>query len=366
MPASQAAETDRLLVIGAEHPRTDIRRGVVDYFRFRDRKEMALNPAERALLENMAAKAGSDEIMSFVTLVQSVGPSCAEWGFELLRKLRLADLPDELHGEVLAALNPYQAPRVDPPLATVRHVLDALVKVPEIKIDHHGGGFERTVKLYPRAIYDFVLKRAARYETLGQKAPYQVVPHDILARFRLEGLSADADFDKICGFLWEKMMGKVPEHMRYVWRELFQGIVLDRVDFWLPKLTEAVKAATLLKQLRELMEVIHFDGSLIVFFFPDFTRAVLQRADDLEGIEGYESMRTTLYVVSGPRSRSGTNGELNKDKDYVEAEAVKAATTHAADSVLGPFYRWVVEVEQHEREQSRKRYQADMASLDEE
>jgi len=190
------------------------------------------------------------------------------------------------------------------------------------------------------------------------------VPHDILARFHLEGLSADADFDKICGFLWEKMMGKVPEHMRYVWRELFQGIVLDRVDFWLPKLTTAVKAATSLKQLRELMEVIHFDGSLIVFFFPDFTKTVLQRAEDMEGIEGYERMRTTLYVASGPRSRSGTNGEL--DKDYVEAEAVKAATAHAADSVLGPFYRWVVEVEQHTREQSRKLYQAEMASLDEE
>jgi len=57
--------------------------------------------------------------------------------------------------------------------------------------------------------------------------------------------------------------------MRYVWRELFQGIVLDRVDFWLPKTHRAVKAAASLKQLRELMEAIHFDGSLIVFFFPD-------------------------------------------------------------------------------------------------
>ena len=366
LPASQAAEAERLLAIAAEHPRTDIRRGVVDYFRFRDRKEMALSPAERALLEKMAAKAGADEIMSFVTFLQWVGPSCAEWGYELLGKLRLADLPDEFHGEVLAALNPYHARKVDPPLGTVRHVLDALVKVPEIKVDHHGGGYERIVKLYPRAIYDFVLQRAARYEKSGRKPRYQAVPHDILARFRLKGLSADADFDKICGFLWEKLMEKAPEHMRYVWRELFQGIVLDRVDFWLPKLTVAVKAATSLKQLRELMEVVHFDGSLIVFFFPDFTKTVLQKAEDLEGIEGYERIRTTLYVVSGPRGRSGTNGELNKDNDYVEAEAVKAATTYAADSVLGPFYRWVVEVEQHEREQNRKRYQADMASLDEE
>lgn len=366
LPASQAAEVERLLAIAAEHPRTDIRRGVVDYFRFRDRKEMALSPVERTLLEKMAAKAGSDEIISFVTLVQWVGPSCVEWGYELLRKLRLADLPDELHGEVLAALNPYHARQVDPPLKTVRHVLDALVKVPEIKVGHHGGGYERIVKLYPMAIYDFVIQRAARYEKLEKKTGYQAVPHDVLARFQLEGLSADADFDKICGFLWEKMMEKAPEHMRHVWRELFQGIVLDRVDFWLPKLTTAVKAVTSLKQLQELMEVIHFDGSLIVFYFPHFTKAVLHRAEELEGKEGYERMRATLYVVSGPRGRCFQNGELDAETDYVEAEAAKAATAHAADPVLGPFYRWVVEIEQHERDQNRKRYQAETALLDEE
>jgi len=302
--------------------------------------------------------------MSFVTLVQWVGPSCAQWGYELLRKLRLADLPDEVHGEVLAALNPYHARKVDPPIASVKHVLDALVKVPKIKVDHHGGGYGRIVQLYPRAIYDFILQRAARYEKLGRKGRYQAVPHDILARFQLAGLSAETDFDEICAFLWEQMMGKVPEHMCYVWRELFQGIVLDRVDFWLPKLTAEVKVATSLKQLQALMEVIHFDGSLIVFNFPNFTKTVLQRAEDLEGTEGYERVRSTLLVVSGPRIRSGTNGEL--DKDYVESEAAKAATTHAADSVLAPFYRWIVEVEQRQRDQNLKRYQADMASMDEE
>ena len=366
LPASQAEEAERLLAIASEHPRTDIRRGVVDYFRFRDRNAMALSPAERALLERLAAKAGSDEIMSLVRLVQWVGPSCAEWGYELLGKLRLADLPDELNGEVLAALNPYHPRQVDPPLATVRHVLNALVKVPKIKVDHHGGGYGRILKLYPRAIYDFVLQRATRYEKSGGLPRYQVVPRDILVRFELQGLSADADFDKICGFLWEKMMGKAPEHMRYIWRELFQGIVLDRVDFWLPKLTAAVNSATSLKQLREVMAVIHFDGSLIVFFFPDLTKAILQRAEDIEGVEGYERMRRTLYAVSGPLSRSGTNGELDKDDDYVEAEAIKAATTHAADSVLGPFYRWIIQVEQHARDQSRRLYQANMASQGEE
>ena len=366
LPASQAAEIERLLALGSEHPRTDIRSGVMDYFRFRDHKGMALNPAERTLLEGMALQAGPEETKSFVKLIQWVGPSCAEWGYGLLRKLRLADLPDGFHGEVLAALNPFYARMIDPPPATVRHVLDALIKIPEIKVNHSGGAYERIVKLYPRAIYDFVLQRVARYEELGMVVRYQALPHGILARFRLEGLSMEADFDNICDFLWGKTVGSISEPSGYIWRQLFHGIVLDRVDFWLPKLTAAVKAATSLKELGALIEIIHFDGSLVVFRFPDFAKTILHRAEDLQGIEGYNQMRSTLYVVSGPQFRSGTNGELDKNVDYIEAEAIRAAATYAADSVLGPFYRWIVDVEQRDRDQNRKRYQAEIALLDEE
>jgi hypothetical protein len=109
----------------------------------------------------MAAKAGPDELMSFVGLVQWVGPECADWGFELLGRLHLTILPPSAHGQVLSALNPYHAREVAPPRDVVTRVLDSLIEIPEIDVDPHGGGYERVRKLYPRAIYDFVLKRAA-------------------------------------------------------------------------------------------------------------------------------------------------------------------------------------------------------------
>ncbi len=363
---SHAGQAVRLLALAAEHPRTELRRGVIDYFRCRDRREMTLPLSERHLLEKMAAKAGPEEVLGFVELVQSTSESCAEWGFNLLGRLPLAVLPMGAHGEVLAALNPYDAKIPAPPLAVVKHVLDALIEVPEINVDHHGGGFERIAKLYPKAVYDFALQRAARYEKLGRKARYQVLPRDILARFELPGLEKDPAFPEICAFLWDRMRAKSSDYMGYVWRELFQGLVLDHVDFWLPRFTAEVQAAANYDELRELIEVIHFDGSLIVFRFPELTKAILRRAEDFAGVEGYERMRCTLWVVSGPRSRSGTNGELDKEKDYVEAEAIKAVTAHAADDVLGPFYRWIADTERHEREDSRKRYQATMAAMDDE
>lgn len=363
--AGRQDETWRLIQKAAQHPRSDVRRGVVDYFRFRNSKEMALDERECALLEQMAAKAGPEEIFAFVVLVQWVGASSAPWGFQLLAKLPLGDIAPRVPGEILSALNPYHAKKTMPPLETVQHVLDALVTVPEIDVGHHGGGFSRVVRLYPRAAYDFALKRIEHASTLGGKVRYQALPHEILDRFRLPGLERDPGYPDICAFLWSKVTTGADDRMSYVWRELYHGVVLDNVDFWLPRLLDAVGAAPSLDALRDLVELIHFDGSLIVFRFPQVASAFLRRAEDLAGTEGYERMRSSLYVASGPSGRSYSNGVLDKEKDYVEAEAVKAAATHATDPVLGPFYRWILEIERHERESNKRRYEVNMAALDE-
>jgi hypothetical protein len=364
LPATHCAEAAKLIARASEHPRSEIRRGVIEYYRFRNPKEMMLEPDERQLLERMAVKAGPDEIMSLVQLVQWAGPTCAEWGFELLGRLPLSGEPIKAHGELLAALNPYHARDVAPPRAVVEHVLDSLVDVPTINVQHHSDGYERIAKLYPRSVYEFVLKRAAKYKQLGQKARYQVVPHEILSQFSLPGLEREPDFAQICSFLWDQSHEKHAGYMAYVWRELFQAIVLDHPDFWVPKLTAAVEATTSFDELRELIEVLHFDGSLIVFRFPDLTRLILNKARDFDGTKGFERMRTSLWVISGPRSRSSTNGELDKNQDYMEAEAIKAAAVHAADDLLGPFFRWIAERERDEREQSRRLYRASMAAMD--
>lgn len=366
LPASHAHHAVHLIDLAAEHPRAELRRGVVDYFRFRNRQEMTLEPAERALIERMAAKAGPDELLSFVVLVQWSGPTCAVWGFELLGRLPLAKIAPNAHGEVLAALNPYHAGDIVPPLHIVTHILDALVEIPEIAVHHHGGGFERAAKLYPRAVYDFVLKRAARYEKLGPKVKYQALPRDILARFHLPGLEKEADFPAICAHLWERTIATLDDFMGFVWRELFQGIALDHVDSWLPKFEAAVRSSASYDELRRLIEILHFNGSLIVFRFPDLARLILRRAEELTGTDGYERMRAALWTISGPQGRSYSNGELDKESDYVEAEAIKAAATHAVDAILGPFYRWIVDCERHERERSRRIYQSNMAALDDE
>ncbi len=353
-----------LLDEAAEHPRSEVRRGVIEFFRFRGGKDMILSEAEKTLLEHMAARAHTGEILPFVQLVQWIGESCADWGFRLLGSLSLADLGAEVNGEILAALNPYRARSVVPPLSTVQHVLDALVAAPEIKVDHYGGGWKRVVELYPRAVYEFVLKRAAHYEQLGSDARYHVLPRGTLERFELEGLATEPDFPAICASLWGKVCASLNTPMGYVWRELFQGAALDHEQYWLPQLTAAIAGSRSLDELRGVLEILHFDGSLVIFRQPELTRTILSKARDLDGAKGYENIRSNLYVISGPSCRGFSNGELDRDSDYVEAEAIKDAASHAQDPILGPFYRWIVEVEQHERARNRRWHQADMAAMD--
>jgi hypothetical protein len=55
---------------------------------------------------------------------------------------------------------------------------------------------------------------------------------------------------------------------------------------------------------------------------------------------------------------------LFNELDYVEAEAAKAAETHATDELLGPFYRWIFEIEQRNRLMNRMRSESEMAAFD--
>jgi hypothetical protein len=50
--------------------------------------------------------------------------------------------------------------------------------------------------------------------------------------------------------------------------------------------------------------------------------------------------------------------------DYVEAEAARAAETQATDEFLGPFFRWIVEIEQKDRLLHKLHSEAAMAAMD--
>ena len=126
-----------------------------------------------------------------------------------------------------------------------------------------------------------------------------------------------------------------------------------------------IEHADSLVRLRQLLDLLNFNGSLIAFRFPEITRAFLQRADEMGDANGAKRIQSALYGISGPATRGYTGGELDPEHDYLEAEALKSAERHRDDPLLGPFYRWVVEVEQKDRQWNRDDCTASMAQLEE-
>lgn len=359
-------EIQRLLENARSSPRSEIRTGVIHFLCFRNRGNAALSSAERAMIESLAEGAGEAEIAKIVQLVQWLDATNAPWGFQLLQKLPLETVAERLYPQFLDALFPYRAREAPPPLSTVEHVLDAMVSVSEIDVDHSDQPFTKLVEGYPKAVYDFVIKRLQHAEQAPEASRYRALPKAIHRRFRLASISKENDYAAICEFLWNQVVKHSEDRTSHDWIELFQGIVLENEPFWVPRLLTAIEAAKDLDELRDLLDPIKFDGSLIIFEQPAITTAFLRRAEDLDGTAGVKRIRAALYSASGPDGRSYSSGILDPEYDYLEAEAFKAADEHADDTLLGPFYRGIGEAERHDREFHRKLHEAEMASLDDE
>jgi hypothetical protein len=69
---------------------------------------------------------------------------------------------------------------------------------------------------------------------------------------------------------------------------------IERADSWV--------------RLKQLLDLLHFNGSLVAFRFPEITRAFLQRADEVGGANAAKRIQSALYGISGPATRGYTGG----------------------------------------------------------
>jgi hypothetical protein len=238
-----------------------------------------------------------------------------------------------------------------------------LVDVPDLDTFRYSDRWEALIKKYPRLIFDLLLVRIQRATSDNPPEGYHAVPFGIESRLCLPDLTKEPDYPEICRRLWENVL-KADDPQSFYWMRLFQAAVLGDPSFWLERMQHEVETARSEKMLSLLAGLLRFEGSLIIFRFPDLTRAFLKSAKRLGGQGLYEEVRRSLYTGCGPQTRAYSNGMLDKELDYVEAAATKAAETHAADELLGPFYRWIVEIEQSNRLLHKMHSEAQMAAFD--
>lgn len=361
-PALPAADRLELLREAARRP--GLRGGLIQVIETRLRTGQAVTPPERNLLMTLARTATPEEAGALLQFIEWIPHVEFSFACKILRALPTSRLTASRVGDVLEALFPYQPRQVPVPRSLVQHILKALVSVPRLDWENHHREWEELQKQFPQETYAFFVARLRHRSSKAHDVDYHSLPEIIEGRFRFEQLASQKNFPAICGELWRHALGGRASAVGREWLQFFHAVVMPTDSFWRPKLLAEVSRAPTIERLGWLTQFLSFEGSLIIFRMPEIVRAFLQRATAVGGEEGMKRIRSSLYVGAGPHGRSYTEGVLEKDDDYVEAEALKAAEAHSNDPDLGPFYRWIVEVEQRGRQQLRLRHEAYVAEFD--
>ncbi len=313
------------------------------------------------LLFEIAAEPDHTEAIYLYQLITYSSETNLPWAFKLFEKLAERPLAPSSLGSCLSALMPFQPRQTAPPADLVVRVFSQLVSIPDLGFFEHGHVWQHLTKQYPLETYKLIRARI-EYSATDHERDYTAVPHAYHGRFCLPELAKVTAIHAIVKDLWQKVLTPETE-VRWRWVSLFQAVVFEDEAFWRPELLRQVQGAATKDELLNLAELIHFEGSLIVFSDPEITELFLTKASEIGGQELFEKMRANLYIGAGPSSRGYTNGVLDEELDYVEAAAVKAAESHAEHPILGPFYRWIVEVEQKDRMSHQMQAANDMANL---
>jgi hypothetical protein len=249
------------------------------------------------------------------------------------------------------------------PESVVARVLEQLVAVPKLELHEHWEQFHELTQTMPRAVYRLLRSRVLLAATPQASEHYQPLPEGYDFALRMPGLATESDYVAICEELWQRVLNR-QEPLRHDWLRLWQAVVLEDTKAWLPRLLDEVRTALSVDDLQALTQLLQWDGSLVVLRFPDLARAFLTRASALGGEQASRRIGAMLYAVTGPVVRQYSGGVLERQYDYVEVEAAKAAKAHATDPVLGPFYRWIAGAEQQDRAWQKAHAEAQMAALE--
>ncbi len=357
-PAIDAKAHIEFLRTAARSSHEDLRAAVVGHLTWRA-DQRPLSEDEKSLLFERARDPTPCELKLLLAFVRWARGPALDWAVEVVPSLPVERLAQEHASDLLDALTPEGAsPDQLPAPEFVAAVLSRLVAAPEIEADRL---FEITQK-YPRQALDFLLARLRFSETAGER--YRATSLALRLALDLRSLADEPDYPRLCEELWNRALDA--DHTRrrdWVW--LFQSVVLHEPSGWPARMLVEIKRADSLARLQQLLDLMHFSGSLVAFRFPEITRAFLQRADEMGDANGAKRIQRALYAISGPATRQYTGAELDPDYDYLEVEALKSAERHRDDPMLGPFYRWVVECEQKDRQWHRDDYTASMAELEE-
>ncbi|MCC6883763.1 MAG: hypothetical protein IT576_16520, partial [Verrucomicrobiales bacterium] len=246
------------------------------------------------------------------------------------------------------------------------HSLAALFKrlelTSQIHNDPYPAFFRHLSEKSPRKTYEIIRNRIVRFENEFQpKKDYSFNPVvKELEPWRIPGLEQDEKFSEIVGFLVGKMRNLDVPAAHY-WTNLFQAAVLmNQTDLGIESIRTWLNESKDFEETREVARIFNLRGSSLVFSHPAFVRETITHV-----LRNYPDQLESIYWALLPNTgmRSYSNGELDASCHWVIDEARKASAQFAGDSVLKPFFDFVIDREERDQQRNRESYQSDMLAM---
>jgi hypothetical protein len=340
-----------------------VRLGLVEYLGWKFAMDVDAPPdREKLVVETLAGEADVDLAIRLLGMIRRASPSRRAWAWGLFLLLPLEEVARKDPERLIEALDSRPDDPSPPPDDLMRHVLSTLVHAPRLEIVYGSEVWDRFQRFYPMEVYDLVVARIQRESVDHESVGYEAIPSDGVTEFGLPELRQHPRYEAVCEELWQRVLDP-NEPCQWLWKQLFHAVVTHGTGEWLVRLRSQIEKCGSEDELRLLVRLIRFSGSLIVFRKPELVLKVLERAENLGGKSLWSRLRLDLYDSAGLVVKTFPFGEMHAETDYVEAAAMKAAQAHAKDPVLGPFYRWIVEQEAAKRRAQRADCEAEATEL---
>lgn len=92
----------------------------------------------------------------------------------------------------------------------------------------------------------------------------------------------EPDFPEVCQRLWENILKPDNPEILF-WMPLFQAFVLENPELWLVRMRREVEVVASQKILSQRAALLKFEGSLVIFRYPELTPPFPERAKSWEG-----------------------------------------------------------------------------------
>lgn len=344
--------------------REDLRAAALGSFRWQD------GPPGSRSVDAIRALLGGTDGVARKQAIHALGEALSLgrlWVWELIEAVPFSQIDDETlkhFVENLVEGDRYRGLKIA--IGDLLPILDRMVALESIYDDPYQELLRLVSELSPETSYRFIRRRI---RVLESRSPDE----------QGKGLYVPTPYHYPRSHWVIPNLGKVPEYPDYLremaeeirkqdspsffyWRLLFQAaILLPDEEAGIAVLSQWLEESSEAETVVAIAKIFNVPGTTVVFRQAGFLKRILDTAARLDS--GTER-RIRSVLIPDTNGRGYTNGELDREYQWLLDEARKASSKFAGDPILKPFFEEVIRREERDREWNREEYQNHLLATD--